>query len=742
MPESTKLKISAPWGGISQQPPHQRYLNQVGDSENFVFSVADGAKKRAGTTHVASYLWLDDEGDYKFHAISRDDVEKYLVLLGAETIRVFETSDGREATVNISTLATEYMTNNLPATSQLRLVSVADYTLILNTTVAASTKNSGDDLDETTMPIKMVRSAISTPDAPAVFDVDVIEWTPRNPSDYSIQGTYDASTNTPDLDESPSGVLEKHAYTVTVKGSFYDKSVSVGDIIMADTDDPSSITGWTIIHIDDNNDTNSAPSLVTNNRKISDIAFHRNRLVLAGDENVIFSQAGDFFNFFLDDHENIVDSDPIDIALSSEQVTIIDYVVPFRKSLLIFTKAGRQFELNAPEVLTPSTAAITPSTSYKSLSHRPYPMGNMIYFPGQRGGFAAVYEYYYDDSQITNTAADITAHVPRLLEQDIRSITASSNNNILMVLSKQEPELNQLVTEDDDPLLFETGQEFYIDESPLSGKTIYVYKQFWSGTKKEQSAWGKFTFNEDWRISDISIIDSECFLLINQIDVNNGTNRWSIHKLSLADEIPEHPLQHNLHIDSKVLVVGWYHYSPWPYVNKTTWVVPTGVKNPCVIYGPDWGVLAGTVVPDVYFSIESFQIGDGTYLEARVIGTDLSEYNMYIGEKIQASMTLSRQYRRDHNGQADLEGWLQYRRITTSHQNAGDYTLRATMPRRTDRTKTFSPGVNDVEQTGNMQARFNGNAEDMVIKIESDSHKPLTITGIEIEADYVSRRNR
>ena len=51
------------------------------------------------------------------------------------------------------------------------------------------------------------------------------------------------------------------------------------------------------------------------------------------------------------------------MSLSSEEVTLVDYVIPFRGTLVIFTKAGRQFELSAPDALTPTTASITPSTA-------------------------------------------------------------------------------------------------------------------------------------------------------------------------------------------------------------------------------------------------------------------------------------------------------------------------------------------------------------------------------------------
>lgn len=56
MAEQRHVAIRLPllYGGISHQPPHIRFANQVSDSNNFVFRVMDGAVKRPGTQYVAT----------------------------------------------------------------------------------------------------------------------------------------------------------------------------------------------------------------------------------------------------------------------------------------------------------------------------------------------------------------------------------------------------------------------------------------------------------------------------------------------------------------------------------------------------------------------------------------------------------------------------------------------------------------------------------------------------------------
>ena len=73
--------------------------------------------------------------------------------------------------------------------------------------------------------------------------------------------------------------------------------------------------------------------------KINDIFFHRNRLGLLSDENIILSEAGEFtaFNFFKRTTLTILDTDPIDVAVSNNKVSILKHIVPFNESLLLFS---------------------------------------------------------------------------------------------------------------------------------------------------------------------------------------------------------------------------------------------------------------------------------------------------------------------------------------------------------------------------------------------------------------------
>jgi len=65
--------------------------------------------------------------------------------------------------------------------------------------------------------------------------------------DISLKGDYDASTNTPDLDTSPSGVKKGDHYVVSVAGTFFSTALEVGDSIIAKKDSPTLVTDWIIL---------------------------------------------------------------------------------------------------------------------------------------------------------------------------------------------------------------------------------------------------------------------------------------------------------------------------------------------------------------------------------------------------------------------------------------------------------------------------------------------------------------
>ena len=63
-----------------------------------------------------------------------------------------------------------------------------------------------------------------------------------------FQGGYNAATNTPDLDVSPSSSIKQGwTYAVTAAGSFFGEAVEDGDLLIAESDAPTTLAAWTVV---------------------------------------------------------------------------------------------------------------------------------------------------------------------------------------------------------------------------------------------------------------------------------------------------------------------------------------------------------------------------------------------------------------------------------------------------------------------------------------------------------------
>lgn len=78
---------------------------------------------------------------------------------------------------------------------------------------------------------------------------------------FKFQGGYDAFSNSPNLDSlsSPNGILTGWTYIVTVQGQFFDEQLQVGDHIIAEINNPTLKSHWTIVP----NGINSATESIT-----------------------------------------------------------------------------------------------------------------------------------------------------------------------------------------------------------------------------------------------------------------------------------------------------------------------------------------------------------------------------------------------------------------------------------------------------------------------------------------------
>jgi len=64
----------------------------------------------------------------------------------------------------------------------------------------------------------------------------------------AYQGGYNASTNIPNLDSSPTGINKSYMWTCTVAGTFFTVDLEIGDVVISEIDNPTVESDWTIVN--------------------------------------------------------------------------------------------------------------------------------------------------------------------------------------------------------------------------------------------------------------------------------------------------------------------------------------------------------------------------------------------------------------------------------------------------------------------------------------------------------------
>ena len=291
-------------------------------------------------------------------------------------------------------------------------------------------------------------------------------------------------------------------------------------------------------------DTNPFPSFV--GYKLADIFFHKNRLGVLADENVIFATAGEFlnFDFFRKSTLTIIDSDPIDVAVSSNKVSILKHAVPFNEALLLFSDLT-QFKVTADPVLTPETVNVANTTEFEtSLRAKPAAAGKYVYFASKRGAWSGMWEYFVDTDTDVNDATEISSHIPEYLNGEIINIQASSNEDMILAQTSNDAE------------------------------AIYVYRYYWSGREKLQASWSRWVFDGD--VIGFSFNRADITILIKR-----GNNLF-LEKINLSvDEATEYTTgQFSIHLDRRVILeTGGLTAIPYTdgnvvYIDQTGKIIP------------------------------------------------------------------------------------------------------------------------------------------------------------------------
>lgn len=130
--------------GISQQPPKLRHAEQLEEQINGFSTEAGGLQKRPPTQHVRRLPALPLKT--KVHLINRDENERYIAAFTGDSLKIFDIN-GNEKTVKMENGADTYVICSEP-NKQLKAITVADHTFIVNTTKVVEMNNNEKSSDD------------------------------------------------------------------------------------------------------------------------------------------------------------------------------------------------------------------------------------------------------------------------------------------------------------------------------------------------------------------------------------------------------------------------------------------------------------------------------------------------------------------------------------------------------------------------------------------------------------------
>ena len=656
------------YNGISQQPPSLRLPSQAAVQENALSSVVFGLSKRPPVKHVAKINSLTNTDSF-IHTINRDASNQFVVVILNGDLKVYNLA-GVEQTVSFPDGKT-YLNATTPRDS-FAAITVADYTFIVNKTFTVAQ-------DAVTAGGTFKGSKQKFLDLPTSGQVDGDVWEIAGDSTNNFDNYYVKWV-------SASGVWRE-----TVKPGLKTTLTATSMPFRLVNNGGGS---FTFSKITWNNrvvgDDTSAPFPSFLGKQIFDVFFHRNRLGFIADENVVFSRAGDFFNFFPETTTAILDTDPVDVAVSHTKVAVLRHALAFNTSLMLFADQA-QFQLTAKDNLTPKTATINVTTEYNiEKAVKPTSAGSSIFFAVSMGDYSGVKEYMVQPLTYTNEASDVTAHCPKYIPKNMFRLVASNLENVVVGLTLNER------------------------------NAVYVYKYYWSSPEeKVQSSWSKFTLDSASVILNCDFIDTVLWMVVKRAD---GTYLESIDFQQNNDNLGFAVL-----LDHRVTLTGTYDSGN----NWTTWTLPYSCDATYkAVLGTSFTGQEGTVL----------SLTSPTSTTLRATG-NYSAGSVFIGKPYTMRYEFSPVYFKDDQKVAVTHYKIKLRNFELLYDTSGFFKVEVTPKNRDTYTYTYSGKTigsdlvvgNIGIGTGKFKFPVYSDAASVKIVLTNDTVLPSTLQAAEWE---------
>ena len=194
--------------------------------------------------------------------------------------------------------------------------------------------------------------------------------------------------------------------------------------------------------------TNDHPSFI--GKKINQSFFYGNRLGFLSSDSVIFSQAGQHYNFYHTSAQTLTDADPIDIEASTTKPATLHGILPTTQGLILFSK-NQQFLMTAEDnIFTPTKTTIRTISNYEmDDSVDPIDMGTNINFISKTPSYTRIFGMITRGQDENPQVLDVGRVVNEWVPATIDTFIASTQNQFIAMSSQAEDKVYFYLTYSD-----------------------------------------------------------------------------------------------------------------------------------------------------------------------------------------------------------------------------------------------------------------------------------------------------
>ena len=461
--------------------------------------------------------------------------------------------------------------------------------------------------------------------------------------------------------------------------------------------------------------TNPGPKALERKETVRSMTVWKNRLWIATDNTLLASRTNSFYNYWIDDINNITESDPIDIQASVGAYNRLSHIVPFQNILFALSSGSVQFEVRGGSVdvgISPFNVEFRP-TSFFSTSKlvKPMKMSNNIFFANAGKLYMYLSGSSFNDEY--STSMDISHHCRDYIPQNIDAVNVSSATNTLFMTDEQ-------------------NQNY-----------VYLFTFRTNGDRIVQNAFHRWIFSSLDKICAMQSYEKDMYFISKRPSQPGQTPNYKLYPyfISLESVPVTTPMVDGLMYvtPDSTLINGTKTRIVLPtYDPQVTKVILTGSGFPNNIRYTDLTIASGDV---------SYNAGLGV-TEVLVNG-DYRASTVAVGRPYEMNVELSQQtFRSSQDPNTSYEGVLNLKRVTFKHLNSGSYDIVIERRGRVDSPVTFYPldinsivdnlGSLKIDTVGEHLVKVLSYSEGCKIFIKSSYPTPCNISNIEIVGNFRS----